>query len=501
MNSIKRTNYLVNELLMEKNVEQSIDMSMRLPDYCGDVNRILQCFAFPNIHSESVSDRKIQIEGTVLVRVLYLSDGEIYAYEQSEPFSKSVEHNGSEIGAVLDVSCAVQYVNCTAASSRKMDIHGAFVMRVCLHACRESSVIESVEESHIQLNKDSLSACSASGSAAAMIEAAQVVDIGSDKPPMKSIIRNTAVPILLETKQVSGKILIKGELKIKTLYKSEADTVEALENTLPLSQILDVEGLLEESTVDIKLQLAALDIAIKPSALGSMSLLDMEAKVDVSACAFNCIEFPVLKDCYSTQFGCECNFKNVSVDRIVTTLSKSYMHKIAVEQLSDVARVMDVWCDGIQTKAKLEEGQLVFFGSLDAYVLYEDTEGVINLKSAQSEFRFAEALPEVCNIKCEPKAVITGCDYIITPGGVEIRADIQLRAIVFECISEKVVDEITLSEEALPKTNSLFIYYPKAGESLWDIARRYKTTVAGILKENDISEESIAGERPLLIWA
>ena len=500
MNTMKRTNYKVNEIVFEKNIEQTIHMEISLPEYCGDISRVLHCFAFPNISSSSISQEKIQIEGNTLVRVLYMSEGELFSYEQSAAFSASIEHHCDQIGTIADLSTYVQYVNCRAASSRKLEVSGAFSVAAKLSACREASVVASIEQEDIQSQMDSLSACSASGNAAASVNVAQVMDIGSDKVPMKSIIRATAVPLLVETKQVSGKMLVKGELKLKTLYKSEDNAVEYFENTLPLSQILDIEGMDENSTVDIKLHLASLEVAMKPSALGNMSLLDIQASVAMQACAYDCIDFPVLKDAYSTEYECECSFKEVCVDKIITTLSKNYLHTFTLEQLADLTTVVDVWCEQRSVKATAQDNQLIISGTLAAYVLYEDGSGALSLKESESQYQIIEPIGEVSNVKCEPVMTVTGCDYRILENGLEIRADMHARAVVFECMNEKVIDDITLGEETPNNAHSLFIYYAAQGERLWDIARKFKTTVSSIMQENDLSEDSIVSNKALLIW-
>ena len=500
MDNIKRTNYLVNEKVCEVSTEQNIDSEINLPDYCPDIGNVLQCFALINLASGAVNEESIKAEGTVLLRVLYLSDGDIFSYEQSEPFSASLKNTCSATGVVLDLATYLQYVNCTPVGPRKIGIHGAFILKATVSASTQNSVIADIGEEHIQLNKDTISACSASGSATADVTLNQVVDIGNDKAPMRSIIRNTATPLVVETKQVSGKMLVKGELKIKTLYKSENKTVEYVENTLPLSQIMDVEGMNENSTADVKLKLLSLDVAMKPSALGNMSLLDIGARVQIGVSAYNCIDFPVLKNAYSTDYASTCSYKDVCVDRIVSTITKNYLHSFEMENISNVSRVIDIWCDQIRSRASMQDGQLVFSGKLDAYVLYEDMDENIALKSAQSDFAFAENIREVGQVKCEPHFVIQGCDYVIQENGIEIRADLQMSAVIFECMSTKVVDDITLGDEMLKKSTSLYIDYAHKGDEVWDIAEKYRTTVGAVMQENDLSVPTLEADKALLIW-
>lgn len=500
MNHIKKNNYLVNEILIEKSVEQSVDTDIVLPDYCADISNILQSFAFVNIQSGSIGREQITIEGHVLIRVLYLSEGELYAYEQSVPFSKSIEHRCDTVGAVLDISSYLQYLNCRANGSRKIEAHGAFVLAVKVSACSEVEVIDGVEEEHIQLNKDSLSACTASGTASVTVNVNQVVDIGTDKPPVKSIIRNTSAILIEQTKQVSGKVLVKGELKIKTLYKSETGTIEYIENSLPLSQILELEGVDENSTVDIKLKLSSLDIALKPSALGNMSLLDIHACAAVYACSYNCVDFPVLKDAYSTDYACECSFKEVCVDRIVDNISKEFIHKFAIDRIQELSAVTDVWCDEMRTSARLEEHELVISGTLKAYVLYETLEGEIGLKSGETDFCLREPIDPISHLKCEPNIAIIGCDYVLGDESAEIRVKISVNAVVFDCVHQRVVDDITLSDTPLKKEAALVVCYAQKGDSLWDIASRYHTSMARLMQANHLESEQLSANKALIIW-
>ena len=59
------------------------------------------------------------------------------------------------------------------------------------------------------------------------------------------------------------------------------------------------------------------------------------------------------------------------------------------------------------------------------------------------------------------------------------------------------------SDETVPGDKdtgaSLTIYYASEGEPLWDIARKYYTSVNAIKRENDISEDKVPTNSMLLI--
>ena len=501
MNNIVKTNYLVNDLICEKNIEQAIDCEINLPDYCGDISRVLQCFAFPNITSSSVMADRISIEGTTLVRLLYVNEGEIFSYEQNCPFSVQADISCTTVGAALELSTSLQYVNCRAASSRRAEVHGAFVINAKLTACNKKEVIDKVEDENMQIRRDTITACSASGNAYSLVNVNQVVDIGSAKAGIKSILRNVAFADIIETKQVYNKILVKGELNINTLYKSEDETLENIENNLPFSQILDIEGVNEDSTVDLKAELTSLEISVKPTALGNMSLMDIDSVILINACSYNCIDFPVLKDAYSTVCESECSFRNVEVDRIVSTVSESFIHSFNINSAGRISKAIDVWCEQITSSSKYENAQLSFSGTLSGFVLYEDNNGELKLKEEKSEYCFKKSISGVENAKCSPTVKIIGCDYTLSENGVDIRVKIKISTVIFEKYSEKVVEDITLGDSPLEKSSSLIIYYANAGDELWNIARHFGTTVEKIMLENDLESETINTSAPLMIWS
>jgi hypothetical protein len=66
------------------------------------------------------------------------------------------------------------------------------------------------------------------------------------KPSVLSIIRNDAIVASTDKKVIANKLVAKGEIYINMLYtcmKDGADAIEAMQFTMPFSQIIDLEGI------------------------------------------------------------------------------------------------------------------------------------------------------------------------------------------------------------------------------------------------------------------
>ena len=62
------------ETILDTSAEQPIDLDFSLPDYCPDIQKILKCQIYPTITEQTISDR-LDVEGEVLVKLLYLDSG------------------------------------------------------------------------------------------------------------------------------------------------------------------------------------------------------------------------------------------------------------------------------------------------------------------------------------------------------------------------------------------------------------------------------------------
>ena len=93
--------------------------------------------------------------------------------------------------------------------------------------------------------------------------------------------RSYASAVIEDTKAVSGKILIKGELTVKTLYIAETNDneLQTTEHTMPINQIVEVEKADDESINIIKLVISDLAVSAKSDAAGALRLLDAGAEI------------------------------------------------------------------------------------------------------------------------------------------------------------------------------------------------------------------------------
>ena len=95
--------------------------------------------------------------------------------------------------------------------------------------------------------------------------------------------------------------------------------------------------------------------------------------------------------------------------------------------------------------------------------------------------------------------------YLISKGIVMnptvVRVEMNISGCIFDSVRRKTVTSIECSDSDGKKTGgaALTVYFADAGEEIWDIARRYNTTVEAVEQENGITGETVAQKCMLLI--
>ena len=85
---------------------------------------------------------------------------------------------------------------------------------------------------------------------------------------------------------------------------------------------------------------------------------------------------------------------------------------------------------------------------------------------------------------------------------IEIRATIGLNVLVIQCSEEMVLDkveELPLDQEKIRSMPGITVYIMKPGDTLWNIAKKFYTTVDEIRQMNGLEEEKLAVGTPLVL--
>jgi hypothetical protein len=499
-----------NEVIFDGQAEQGVEFDYVLPDYYPDIFKILKCTLTPCIISYSVSGTQLYIDGVAYIKVLYLGEenNSIQCVEHKHSFSKTIELAKAADGAIVTITPKTDYCNCRAVSNRRVDVRGAVSVKIKVCGEKTADVISDAND--LEVKKENISYCAEKLFADRQFVSREDIETGSGKGGIISIINNEASVEVTDYKVISDKLVVKGDATVKALYLVKAEDnlqqPEVMEATIPISQIINLDGVTDQHRCFVTMKILDCDLEIKSGENGENRMLGCDLTVDCKVTAYLEKDLDIITDLYSTQYETDYTTANVKLDSLPTVISNPIVIKGSLESNDGTLEsIYDSRCEisNISCKRKSENAFTVA-GQANWQALGKLENGTPVFLERAEPFEAelpAEHIPEEYNIDIVLQ--VQNVTFSITSDRtVEIRAQL-LTDVSYNGVKEyKVITGITVNEEK-PKQKrgdyALKLYFAEENEDIWTIAKRYNTSASAILRENDLDGEITSSAGMMLL--
>ncbi|MDD5953101.1 MAG: DUF3794 domain-containing protein [Oscillospiraceae bacterium] len=502
----RRETITVNEVIYDGCQEQPVDLELTLPDYCPDIQKILKCQVEPSILSASLVGDSADINGSMTVRVLYLDadSKKIRCYENTSQFSANLPVKTTTGNGVVLPRTNVEYVNCRATSPRRLDIHGAFSVCACVWEQRDLELLHSVEDDDVEQLQEEVSFSTCEGVAQQMISIEEVLELGAGKPCADRILRTDATVSVEECRVLDSRMLCKGTVLLKVLYLTDLRDAlpETMEYGLPFQQMLDCRAA-DRSQADVSIRLMGANVQIKSDSAGENNLLEAEVKLLATVQSYGDSTVTMVTDAYSRSLEVTLEHQQ----RTFLQFGGSYTDHCAQKNTfsfpeGGLSKVIDIWNESCVVTAAEEEGTLLYKGKYNLCLLALNNEGTPFYFERTLEMNYGRELNGEGGCQCRTSGSVSNLTYRITGGdSMEIKTEFSLETTVFRERTCRFLTEVIPNpdmEKPKDRSASLVLYYTAGGESLWEIAKQYATSVQAIQSENDLTE-SVADQPGMLL--
>ena len=505
--NMKKQKLTCDELWQEVSSQQSVEKDITLPDYCSDIKRILKCLMTPGITNVSVSGENITVTGSVSIRLMYLNEKDrIDCYEGNEDIKFFANVKDLPDNAVVSVSAKPNYVNCRAVSQRKISLEGN--MAVIFRIFRENSVNlpENADGAGIQCRKKTAQCENLICLKEKVFDMGETVKIPQDKSPAGKLLRVSARAEVDSVKAVSDKLLIKGQLHTDILYLSETEEgkVEKLRHSMPISQIVDAQGIDENSRCSVVIRVRHINAQRKTDSSSQGNMIDIAAKCCAMIRCTQVKGVTAIDDCYSISHDIKCDYTIREFARPIHHMNEQKTTQVTLDIPSgDIMSVLDIYCSdfGFDMKGKDDKANAKCSALLG--VLYLDSKGIACYTEKNVDFDIKCNLKESYEyLKCQGDIHIRDMEWKITAADkIEVRFRAGVLWDVYASDSMRVISDIgVLSEkENAGDGTALTLYFASKGEEIWDVAKRYNTTTEAIETENGINGTFTEKDGMLLI--
>lgn len=497
------TDISMKRLAFEEAAEQQIESDITLPDYFPDIVRVIKCTLKANVVSVSSGGNRITADGNAIISVLYICEsGKLHCFEQKIPVSKYVETPKAEEYTCV-VSAKTQYVNCRVISQRRIDIRGSIGIDFKAYEKCDKRIVSSCENKNIQLRTKAANVSNLKDCVSRCFSMNETIEIGASQGTIGQIVRCNAIAVLDSTKLVSGKILVKGELKVKVVFLTDGECVLGkIENSMPISQI--IEAATTESCSDfVTLCVPSVEVHAKTDSSGALRLIDVSAVIRADVSIYENEEIQYTTDAYSTEYETDFQRESVELKSIFEKFSDTYLCKGSVEiSGSAVKSIEDIFCNGLNYTVSLSGNEMLISGKANVSFLAVNSEDELQSFDRELDFQYKRAttLGESFSASCN--VTPTGIDYILSAENkLDIRIETEINGLIFDASKKQIISDISCDEAKKKKKRSaaLTIYFAQQGEEIWEIARRYNTRVDLICAENNINSDCVEQNQKLYI--
>lgn len=470
--------------------------SLITPYATNQPQEILKCCAHSVITGITLSGTRANIDGNTEVSIIFLNaENRLSGISSTIAFSGSVEM-GSE-AAESDIKAEVLDTNISAEiKGDAISVKGG--VNVCLYAKKteKCDVVCDVEGAGMEQKVSSARLTSKIGKGEKKLIIEEELSIGPAQPSAECIIRHNITAEIDETKIIGGKVMIKGTIRAYILYLPEEGVrPQSFEESFPFSQLIDVEGLHENCRPTASVCILFSEIIPRPDSDGELRTFSLTAKLAVTVEAYCEEEMPIVCDAYSTKGCFLCEKEELPFGRLVCNISECFVARKSIEfSDGDVATVIDMWCEVKNSSCRVEGDKVSVNGTIMANILAFDLAGEPACYERPVEFEYSHICSETTN---NPEFTydicISHCSYTMTGANtMAISVEPCIKGFLYDTEKRTVLTNITEDSDACTEVSPvgrITMYFADKGEEIWDIARRYNSSVAEIKALNGVTED------------
>ena len=462
--------------------EESMETS--IPEYCPDMARIVDVVGQLCIREKMPSDDHLNISGDVKVTVLYTSEevSGLRSLTLSVPFSCRMENKRLCEAESTWLQGRVLLVEAKAVTSRKLyvrvmpEITALCYVKTTRQLCNGTEEESSLRAKREEVTLNLLQEVSEK-------EFSFTQDAALDESVPEDILTYRLCPKIGGVQHVGSKLLVKGEMLLSALYRTEEQSLREYSAALPFSEIVDGLVLPEDAECSVEALLCDGEVrCLRTENGGGFSI---SARVSLLICGYTTRKIAYIADIYSTKFSADVQCEEVSVpeERAALSLVREAETRLEFGQKDPFLYVLALDCGPVSITQ--EEGKNQLRTVWRVKLLYLDDTGA-PVCTERSEELCAE-VENVCG-------GIRGCcwesEALFSGGVCQLRFPIVLRMRDTATVQFTAVNCLTLSPREKCQEPSLILRRMQPGEKLWDVAKQYQTDETLIREVNQWDGES-----------
>ncbi len=497
----------MNQMGSRQELQVTLDYDFNVPDIKPDVDKIVRQQGNVVVADTKMTQNRYVIDGNLVFSVLYVSfkdEHMVQGITGKLPFSESVVWEEKNKGEV-NVRTVLEDLSIVLVNSRKLSIR-----------CIVTFICESINETNLNIAVD---VDKGSDDVFCVEKKSKRINISKLKVSTKDIFRvKQELPLSNGAGNISeimysdvtlgcydirfteNSMALSGTLSMFALYVSDNGEIEFMDKEITFNGSTEVPGVSDDMTPEVEVFVQSFEVNAKPDLDGEIRNVEVDAVLSLNIKAYEDEQLNILTDCYSTKAGIELTTKDVVFENVIMR-NTSKIRMVEKMELANAKPPVLLICKSLgEVKidtVEIEEEGVRVLGALEVIVLYVSKEDQSPINSVKGVFAYNQLI-EMNKIKEDSLVRLSSCADSVTVNvmdatHLEVKAQISLSAIAFNLVSEKIITDCEVVEvnPEFKKLPGIIGYIVRKGDSLWEIAKKFNTTVDSIKKVNSLEKDDI----------
>lgn len=512
---VQRTN-----ILRGPEVTIVIEEDVLVPDIKPDLKEILIMEGCCNLstHEADTTNKKdeyINISGQLILQTLYVpekSDGlcPIISIETKIPFKEQWQATTPSL-TVFD--CKVKAIEYTVINERKYRIKA--LIAICTKEFAESTVslFEGLTNDHLHVLKEKMAFSHLASRKKDVLSIKEYISSISDTQPGTILMKT--INVIENYKQVAAdKIVVNGFICVNALCLDKSpigdaclsDNLHQVQEKVEFTQFIPLNHISGISDSTISFDCSQLKLSVVQHEDGH-NVLCLEGDLVTYVELYKALEKDVIVDAYHTEKNFLCNFIESScITKTGNNGGEASVREIFVPKglPYDVESILYTTGSVSDFRSSVEMGKIVCEGKIIAKMICSlaDDSGTVTSIVEEIPFRHASSIAGLDGNEDIQQDIVIKDFWSEKINGkqLEFNATIFSRTEAFKTSSFKILTDPAFDTSNVASHSSpMVIYCCNEKDTLWQIAKKFKTNMDAIININHLDGEALCQGRKLLI--
>lgn len=491
MNTSKE-NICINQIIGQKNENIIVEGDCIIPDIKPDILSVITTNANICMYKKEIMDGKIKIDGGIDVYIIYLADNDknnIRSLNTTINFSHIINVDKVKSDMNLYSRIILKSIDCRVLNGRKVSIKAILDGEFKVYSNEKVEFIKEVDNiKNLQILNESIQINSLLGVGNTRVYAKDTLMIDTTDN-LADIMKSKVKIVNKEIKTSYNKVLAKADTVIELLYLTDDNRLNEIKAQIPIMGFIDMPDVADDNICDTNYEIK--NIIIKPNGVDEHSIY-IEIEIEINCSVYENKVIDVIQDLYSPFEEIKTNNKNIQIMQNRQTLQNvcSIREKRAIEELQG-HQLYSVDVNPIIIKENKLNDKIIYEGEIELTLLFSaNNNSGLDIKIEKLPFNHtieASNIPQNALINTNLE-IVTQDFVVMSDNTIEMKVDLMFNADVSKPSNVNVIDDLTIEEINKEDPYSIVVYFVKEGDSLWKIAKKFKSTVRDIAAVNDIED-------------